>query len=88
MDTGGRLRSNAFGEKNSPKLGRLRRYSSSRNIHGVRGQFQVEIPSSILRGNGIASYHVYEVKVRIARFHSGGVYLLQTYTVTICDTCR
>ena len=64
MDSGGRRRSNAFGAKDSPKSrSKLRRHSSSRDIHSIRGRLAVEIPHSILRGNGYSSYHVYEIKV-------------------------
>ena len=63
LDTGARRRSNAFGEKDGPKL---RRHSSSRDIY-IKKQILVEIPCSILRGNGFSSYYVYEVKVGDAR---------------------
>ena len=63
LDTGARRRSNAFGEKDGPKL---RRHSSSRDIY-IKKQILVEIPYSILRGNGFSSYYVYEVKVGDSR---------------------
>ena len=65
LDVGARHRSYAFCEKDSPNTARLRRHSSSRDIHNIRGQIMVEVPRSILRGSGFSAYHVYEVKVSI-----------------------
>jgi len=58
-----RRRSYAFSDNERPKP-KIRRRSRSLRSHRAVNPIKVEVPRYFLRGSGLNSYHVYEIKVR------------------------
>ena len=63
MEAEPRRRSYAFSDNERPKP-KIRRRSRSLRSHRAVNPIKVEVPRYFLRGNGLNSYHVYEIKVR------------------------
>ena len=77
-----RKRSYAFGEKGRP----IRWQSRSARPHSARSVLKVEVPRYYLRGSGLNSYHIFEVKVSWCKVYRETAKQNYSWCYTVCTT--
>ena len=80
-----RKRSYAFGEKGRPRP-QIRRRSRSARPHSARSVLKVEVPRYYLRGSGLNSYHIFEVKVSWCKVYRETAKQNYSWCYTVCTT--